>query len=228
MSAPQQFPQRSYEPPAGASQIILVRHGQSAPLIIGEEFPMLDGHGDPPLSELGLQQAEQVGSRLIREPVSAIYTSNLTRTKQTAAPLAAAKGIEPIEVRDLREVNLGSAEGGLFRKWMAEEHPLALKVHADGDWGAIPGAETNQELQARCVPALTEIADRHPDELTAVFVHGGVIGALVGHAFGTNPYLHLGSRHTAITHLVITPERWIVRSFNDASHMGSITSDTQL
>lgn len=228
MSAPQEFPQRSYEPPAGAAQILLVRHGQSAPMVIGQEFPMLGGHGNPSLSELGLWQAEQVGARLVNEPISAIYTSNLTRTKQTAAPLATAKGIEPIEVHDLREVFLGEAEGGLFRKWMVEEHPLALKVHADGDWGAIPGAETSDELQARCAPALSEIARRHANQVAAVFVHGGVIGALMAQALGTKAYLHTGSRHTGITHLVITRERWIVRSFNDASHIGTITSDTQL
>lgn len=189
---------------------------------------MHEGHGNPPLSPLGLWQADQVGARLKSEPISAIYTSNLVRTQQTAAPLAAAKGINPVEVADLREVFLGDAEGGLLRKWMVDEHPIALAVFEKGDWGVIPGAESGDQLRDRCASALSGIAQSHTDELVAVFVHGGVIGSLVAHAYGTNAFAHAGSRHTAITHLVITPERWIVRSFNDASHMGTITNDTQL
>lgn len=189
---------------------------------------MLDGHGNPPLSELGLWQADRVGDRLSREDISAIYTSNLIRTHQTAAPLAMALDIEPKPVFDLREIFLGSGEGGIFRKWMAEDHPVAVEMYAKGDWGVIPGAESASELMARCAPAVSKIAADHVGELVAVFVHGGVIGALVGNALGTSAMAHAGSRHTALTHLVITPERWILRSFNDASHMGTITADTQL
>jgi probable phosphoglycerate mutase len=189
---------------------------------------MLDGHGNPPLSELGLWQADRVGQRLSNEKISAIYTSNLVRTQQTAAPLARTLGIQPKPVFALREIFLGSGEGGVFRKWIAEEHPVAVEMYNKGDWGVIPGAESAAQLTTRCAPALSEIAANHVSELVAVFVHGGVIGALIGNALGTSAFAHAGSRHTALTHLVITPERWIVRSFNDASHMGTITSDTQL
>ena len=189
---------------------------------------MLDGHGNPPLSELGLWQADRVGERLSDEPISAIYTSNLVRTHQTAAPLAKSLSIEPTPVYDLREIFLGSGEGGIFRKWVAEEHPIAVEMYTKGDWGVIPGAESSAELTARCAPALSKIAADHIGELVAVFVHGGVIGSLVSNALGTSAFQHAGSRHAALTHQVITSEQWIVRSFNDASHMGTITTDTQL
>ena len=65
-----------------------MRHGQSIPYVEGQPFPLVDGHGDPPLSPRGEWQAERVGERLADEPIDAIYVSSLTRTHQTAAPLA--------------------------------------------------------------------------------------------------------------------------------------------
>lgn len=189
---------------------------------------MLDGHGDPPLSDLGHWQAQRVGDRLAVEPISAIYTSSLVRTKQTANPLATASGLIPQEVPALREIFLGEGEGGLLRQWVAEGHPIIQKMFSQRDWGVIPGAESAEELTARCSTALAEVAERHRDEVVAVFVHGGVIGALVGHALRTSAFAHAGSRHTGITHLVITSDRWILRSFNDAGHIGTLTADTQL
>lgn len=223
---PKSYPQTFFEPPPGACQIVLVRHGQSAPYLEGQPFTLVDGHGDPPLSPLGLYQADCVGERLKDEPISAIYASTLTRTQQTAAPLAAHTGLEVRIEPDVREVYLGVGEGGTFRKMSAEEHPQALAMRANLEWGEIEGAETNAIFEARTVGAIQKIAAAHPDEMVAVFCHGGVIGALLGHAFRINMFRTMGSRNGAISHLVVTDEGWVVRSFNDAAHTGPLTADT--
>ena len=123
---PASFPQLLFQPDPGACQILLVRHGQSAPYVTGQPFPLIDGHGDPPLTTLGHHQAELAARRLALEPVAAIYVSSLTRTPQTAAPLAACLGLEPTVERDLREVFLGQGEGGHFRQMASENHPAVL------------------------------------------------------------------------------------------------------
>ena len=141
-----QYPQTFFQPDDGACQIVLVRHGQSAPYVEGRPFPLVDGQGDPPLSPLGEWQAEQVGERLETEPISAVYATSLQRTRQTATPLAAALdleiGIEP----DLREVFLGVGEGGAFRKMSAEGHPSTVAMRANREWGEVDGAETNAQF----------------------------------------------------------------------------------
>ncbi len=205
--------------------MILVRHGQSIPFVEGQPFPLVDGHGDPPLSPRGEWQAEQVGHRLHNEPISAIYVSSLTRTHQTAAPLAARLDMQPRVDADLREVFLGDFEGGLFRQASAENHPAAVKMRETGDWGSIPGAESNAQLQARTVGALERVAATHPDELVAVVCHGGVIAALVGHAMDQPLWMYGGVRNASLTHMVLTEDRWILRSFNDAAHTGSLVAD---
>ena len=222
------YPQTLYQPEDGACQILLVRHGQSAPFVPDQPFPLVDGHGNPHLSELGHYQATLVGDRLGTEPIEAIYASILTRTQQTAAPLAAKRQLTTTVEPDLQEVFLGDFEGGLIRQMSAEDHPAILAMRTKREWGELPGAETNAELTKRTVGAMQRIAAMHPDELVAVFCHGGVVGAILGHAIGVNPFSFNGSRHTAISHLVVNPSGWVVRSFNNAAHVGQIMVDHQI
>jgi 2,3-bisphosphoglycerate-dependent phosphoglycerate mutase len=224
---PKSFPQTFFEPPPGSCQVILVRHGQSAAYVEGTPFPLIDGQGDPPLSPLGRFQARQIAERLASEPLSALYVTSLQRTHQTAAPLAERLGLRVRVEPDLREVHLGEGEGGRFRQMAAENHPAALAMRADREWGRIPGAETNEQLLTRSVAAVRRTAAAHPGEMVAAFAHGGTIGALVSHAAGVNPFTFNGTRNGAIAHLVVHEDEWIIRSFNDASHVGPLTADAE-
>ena len=101
------FRQHSYQPPEGATEVILVRHGESRAASKENPFPLVDGHGDPELHPNGEQQAIAVGERLKDEKIDAIYVTSLQRTVQTAAPLAAHLGMSMRVEADLREVCLG-------------------------------------------------------------------------------------------------------------------------
>jgi probable phosphoglycerate mutase len=222
------YAQTLYQPEPGACQILLIRHGQSEPFVPGRPFPLIGGHGDPHLTNLGHYQAELVADRLGSEPIRAIYASNLTRTSQTAAPLARILRLETRIESDLREIYLGEFEGGLLRQRSAENHPAVTAMRAKGEWGELPGAETNAQFTRRTVAAVERIAASHADQLVAVFCHGGVIGSLLGHAAGVNPFTFNGSRHTAISHVVLNPSGWVIRAFNDGAHAGRLTTDHQL
>lgn len=222
------FPQTLHQPPPGTCRVVLVRHGQSAPFVPGEPFDLVDGHGDPHLTQLGHHQAELVGARLAEEPVSSIYVSSLTRTHQTAAPLARHLGLEPVVEPDLREVFLGEGEGGLFRQMSSEDHPAALRMRENREWGEIPGAETNAQLVARTVAVIGRLATAHPDELVTAFVHGGVIAAVLSHVANVNPFTFHGARHTSLSQVDVGPDGWQIRSFNDGAHAGRLTADHQL
>jgi probable phosphoglycerate mutase len=226
------YAQHFYEPPAGSSQVLLIRHGQSEPYVPGRPFPLVDGHGDPKLTELGHYQAELVARRLADEPISAIYVSSLTRTHQTAAPLAARLGMTPIVEPDLREVFLGEGEGGRMREMAATDHPAIRAMRTRAEWGEIPGAETNRQLTERTVGAVRRIAAANGEGLAAVFCHGGVIAAVLGFAIDVGAMTLTGARHTSISHLVIEqpgtePAHWTVRLFNDGGHAGTLTGDHQ-
>jgi probable phosphoglycerate mutase len=213
------FMQRRYEVPADATDLLLVRHGASAPYVDGNPFDLADGHGDPPLSADGIAQSALVCARLAASGVAAIYVSTLRRTAQTAAPLAAAVGLVPQVEADLREVHLGEWEGGSFRKHVADGHPIAVRMLAEERWDVIPGAESSDALASRVHAAIGRIAAVHPGERVAAFTHGGVIGQALALASGSRPFAFLGAENTSISRLVIIGDRWIVRSFNDTAHL---------
>src|SRR5690349_13459691 len=125
------YRQRTLPVPDGALDLLLVRHGQSAAYVDGTSFPLVDGHGDPPLSDLGREQAERVGDRLAGAGIDAIYVTTLRRTAETAAPLVRHLGLTPAVEPGLREVYLGEWEGGLYRKMVAEFGPIAQRMFAE-------------------------------------------------------------------------------------------------
>jgi 2,3-bisphosphoglycerate-dependent phosphoglycerate mutase len=205
--------------PAGACELLLVRHGESAPARDDRPFPLVDGHGDPELAPIGRDQAVCVAERLQHEEVTAIYVSTLRRTTQTAEPLAARLGIVPRIEPDLREVGLGEWEGGSFRRHVAEGHPIAKRMLEEERWDVIPGAEPADAFAARVRGVVTRIAAAHPDETVVVVSHGGVIGQILAEAAGIRGFTFTGSDNAGISHLVVAGERWIIRRYNDTGHL---------
>lgn len=216
---PQQFAQHRWERPPGSTEIILLRHGASAPFVPGTPFPLVDGQGDPPLAPNGVQQAERSGERLSVEPIDALYATNMQRTQQTVAPLAARLGLQVAIERDLREVHLGEWEGGLMRQHAAAGHPIYLQMHEEQRWDVIPGAETNAAFSGRCMGALERIADRHADELVLCTVHGGVIGAVLSTIAGSTGFSFGGADNCSVSQIVRDQGTWVIRRFNDSSHL---------
>ena len=219
---PETYHQRQFALPPGATEVILVRHGASAPAVPGEPFPLLDGHGDPPLAPEGVVQAEAVAVRLAREDLRALFVTPLQRTHASAAPLSARTGLPPAVVPDLVEVSLGEWEGGEFRIRIAEGDPIAIRAVAEERWEVIPGAETMEALAARVragIQAVVALAG--PDTHVAAIVHGGVIGEVCRQATGSRPFAFVHADNGSLTRLIVLPDGgWLLRSFNDTAHLG--------
>src|SRR3954447_15580496 len=160
--------QLKFTAPPCAATLLLVRHGESAPVREGEEVPLLEGQSDPDLDPVGVEQAERLAQRLGGEPIEAIYVTPLRRTAHTAAPLARRLGLEPRVEPDLQEVGLGEWEGGLFRKNVRELHPIALRMRDEQRWDVIPGAEPGADFAARVRAGLTRIAEAHAGQTVLV------------------------------------------------------------
>ena len=218
---PASYPQRGFLPPPDATEVVLVRHGASAAAVPGVPFPMVEGHGDPPLAAEGVRQAEAVAERLAKEEVAGIFVSGLTRTVQTAAPLAERLGIEPAVVPELREVNLGDWEGGELRIRAARRDPIAMRLIAEERWDVIPNAESMESLAQRVRVGFDKVvAAAGPGSTAVAFVHGGVIGELCRQATSSRPFAFTLSDNASITRLVVlSDERWLLRGFNDTAHL---------
>ncbi|MGN6795056.1 MAG: histidine phosphatase family protein [Streptosporangiaceae bacterium] len=213
------YRQRAFPVPDGALDLLLVRHGQSEEYVDGKPFPLVDGHGDPPLSELGRAQALRVRDRLAGAGIDAIYVSTLCRTVQTAAPLAEQLGMTPKVEPGLREVYLGEWEGGLYRKMVADFHPIAQRMFAEERWDVIPGAESLISFDGRVRAAIGRIAAEHAGRRVAVFTHGGVIGQAIALATGSRPFAFNAADNASVSRVIITRSRWYIRTFNDIAHL---------
>ncbi|MCR9260384.1 MAG: histidine phosphatase family protein [Pseudomonadaceae bacterium] len=215
----QEYRQHSFKRPPGATEILLVRHGESRAASEDNPFPLVDGQGDPELHPNGWEQARRVGERLKSEPIDAVYVTNLRRTHETAEPLCKHLNINPIVEPDLREVHLGEWEGGLLRMKAAQEDPIYHQMRIQQRWDVIPGAEGWDAVNKRVSAGLARIKAAHPDQLVVAVVHGGIVAHILAHASGARAFAFQGADNGSISHIVLMDDQIIVRRFNDVSHL---------
>jgi probable phosphoglycerate mutase len=134
------------------------------------------------LSERGREQAMHLVGRLDGVPIAAIYSSPLERCRETAAPLAAERGLRTRARRDLGEVRYGAWTGKPLKQlartatWRTVQHvPSAARF---------PDGESLLEVQQRVVGELGRIVRDHPNAAVAVFSHGDPIRLAVAHFAG--------------------------------------------
>jgi broad specificity phosphatase PhoE len=162
------------------AELILVRHAATA--WTGQRYC---GRSDPPLSPAGrvaaASLAEVLGPTLI--PRTRIVSSPSRRALATATAIAAAAGLEPVEI-DPRwsEADMGIAEGRTFAELERMAPGLALALaggDAAIDW---PGGETSASLAGRVEAAWHALRDA---DLDAVVVsHGGPLRIAMALALG--------------------------------------------
>jgi broad specificity phosphatase PhoE len=176
---------RVYGDSVPAPPILLIRHAESEWNAAGR----WQGHGDPPLSERGREQAGSYASNLANSRIDVLISSDLRRAVETAAVVGGALGLEPLRDAGLRELDVGAWEG-LTRSEITRRHPLDLAAFDRGDPGARPtGGETLVELETRVRAALSSLVERHFGKRLAVITHLGVIRVLadvaeIDHAHG--------------------------------------------
>jgi probable phosphoglycerate mutase len=228
MVNPNRFDQHPFTPPAGATELVIVRHGSSAAAEDGSSFPLLDGRGNPDLAPAGLVQANLLGEHLAEHHIDAIFVSSLVRTQQTARPLRDRVGLEARVVPDLAEVFLGDFEGGEYRIRAAGKDPVVERAFAEERWDVIPGAEPADAFAARIARAIELIVrETGPSKRAAVFAHGGVIGEICRQVTGSRPFAFVHSDNGSITQVVVPADgRPILRAFNETAHLAAARGES--
>jgi broad specificity phosphatase PhoE len=149
--------------------LILARHGETD----WNRDGIWQGHGDPPLNDLGRRQAAELADRIAAVEIAAVYSSDLRRAYETAEIVAAVKGLDITAEPDLREMDVGSWSG-LTSEEIATRFPEM--THHDG--------EEREAFDARAVGVLRRIAGAHEGSRVLVVTHGGVVRALDRHVIG--------------------------------------------
>jgi broad specificity phosphatase PhoE len=154
------------------ARIIVARHGETE-----YESPQMNAAGGS-LTRLGRSQALELGERLRKDRVAAVFCSELARAVQTAEIAAGALGL-PVRVRErLQEFPAGDYLGQPYDDGLFD--PL-MRAWRAGDLSAgVPGGESGRETADRVLAVLEGIADEFRGETVLVVAHGGVILALWG------------------------------------------------
>lgn len=160
--------------------VLLVRHGQTP-----STGKVLPGRARGlHLSERGREQADQVAARLAELPsISAVYASPLERTRETAAPIAAATGHRVVADKGLLECDFGEWTGASLRRLMKK--PEWSTVQRTPSSFRFPGGESFSEMQHRMVSAVDRLRHAHAGTTIVCVSHADTIKAAMAHALGT-------------------------------------------
>ena len=153
-------------------RLLLIRHGQTPTNV---DFLLDTAVPGPGLTALGERQAAALPAALAEEDIEALYVSTLIRTHRTAAPLAAARGLDPIVRDGIREVSAGDLEMLPGHSERGEEYMRTVFAWAAGDTALrMPGGETGTEVLARYDAVIAEAVASGAGTV-AVISHGAVI-----------------------------------------------------
>jgi len=159
---------------------LLIRHGENDYVKAGKLPGRVAGIH---LNERGYEQAAALGEALRDAPLAAIYSSPLERAVETAAPIAAGRGLEIQLIPDLMDTDVG--------EWQAEELKKLRKLP---EWKIVqqapsrfvfPGGESFLACQARMVAIFESLAKKHTDdEVVAVVFHADPVKLVLAYFLG--------------------------------------------
>jgi len=156
-----------------------VRHGESA----GNAARIFTGQTDSPLTDRGRRQAEAIADELAKVKFDRIVTSDLSRTRDTAATIAKRHRM-PVEVfPELREIDVGDRTGTSF------DEVRGLPNWSDDGFVAWPGGETFDHVLNRVLGMIDRLTRESPGKTILVVGHGGVNRILLSHFLGVLPKL---------------------------------------
>jgi broad specificity phosphatase PhoE len=202
-------------------RLLLLRHARSTWNAEGR----LQGIADPPLDDIGLEQANRLADRLKDQPIAAIYCSPLQRARSTAEIIGQKFPAVTLTFDDrLMEYNVGVLTGLTWAE-IAIKHPDFAARWSDDAWGApIPESEGQIVFRARVTAVMHEIVLRHGDQMVAVVSHGGTFGAYLTTRLGLDvqrrdPF-HFGN--TSLSVVDVDGESIKIVTLNDAHHLSGL------
>ena len=138
------------------------------------------------LNARGQRQAQELVGRLDGRPLDRIVSSPQQRARETAAPIAAARGLPVAVDPAFDEIDFGGWTGKTFEELERDGARWRDWCERKGSAGA-PGGERFADVQRRALDGMEHLARLHPDETVLVVSHGDVIKAVVAGVLGLSP-----------------------------------------
>jgi broad specificity phosphatase PhoE len=163
--------------------LFLVRHGATQANVV-RPYVLQGLRPDSELIDVGLVQARAAAQALRSYPITAVYCSPLQRARRTAENIAA-----PISLSAVIETGLVEVDAGLWTglSWeeISQRWPEQYRAfQGDAERHGYLGGDNLAAVRDRALPAIEQIAARHPGETIVAVAHGVVNRVLLTHWLG--------------------------------------------
>jgi alpha-ribazole phosphatase len=201
-------------------RIYLIRHGQTAWNAEGR----WQGTMDVPLGATGHEQARQLAVSLQDRSITAIYSSDLTRARTTAEPLAQIKHLPIHQEARLQEINFGVFQGmtheEIRQKYPVEERALFTN-YMDS---AAPEGESRRQMQARVFSVWQEILANEAGPEIVIVTHGGPVRLLLMKLFPEQMerLMKVPIPNTSVTTILEERHKLQLHSLSTSTHLNSV------
>lgn len=211
-------------------RLLLIRHGETD-WNAGGRF---QGQLDIALNEEGRRQAQALAARLAPEPLDVVYSSDLSRARDTAQHIIDRQraggennGLDLRPDPRLRELNLGDWQGLTYAQIEAQDSERLAAWDADRVDYRLPGGESLRQVAERVRAVLVDLRqdhdtdDGHEDQTIALVTHGLtlriVLCLLLSHPL--SGYWQFSVYNTSVTEVLLRHEGAVLVTLNDTHHL---------
>ena len=205
------------------TRLCIVRHGETA----WNAEHRVQGQLDVPLNAIGLAQARAASRVLGREKFDVIWSSDLSRARQTAQPTADLLSAQVLLDKALRERHYGIFERLTYAE-VKEKFPedYARFEAREPDYAFRTG-ESLKDFSARSIAAVSGIVKAYEGKSILVFTHGGVLDHL--HRFITGQPLStergFGIPNAGLNRIEVSAAGWQIHTWADVAHLKGALDD---
>ncbi len=205
------------------TRLCIVRHGETA----WNAEHRVQGQLDVPLNAIGLAQAQAAAKVLSREKFDAIYSSDLSRARQTAQPTASLLSMPILADKNLRERHYGIFERLTYAEVKTRFPEDYARFEAREPDYAFQTGESLKDFSARSIAVISKIAKEHEGQSILVFTHGGVLDKLYRFVTGLPLSAHreFGIPNAGLNRIELTSAGWQIRSWADVAHLEGALDD---
>lgn len=201
--------------------VYLIRHGETE----DNKNKIFQGWRDSILTDAGHNQAQKLANNFSGKNISAIYTSDLKRTCETAKYLEEKLGLKAKKSKALREHNLGLFEGWEWQSDLNEmlkdlwKEYLSAREKGNLKWNKHNG-ESLYEFQERVRKFFKYLDKNHDKDNVILVTHGGTKNRIL-EVLEIKPTEeeYIPFENTSVTTLIKKGSSYTIKKINDSSHL---------
>ena len=193
-------------------ELLIIRHARPVAEIRSEG----EGSADPPLSPIGIKQAEATAEFLESQGIQQVVSSTMTRAIQTAEPFSILSGLKTETIDDLKEADFDRNSYTPVEE-MDSDHPF-IKEYLENPESIFGG--DLEGFRKRTTDAFNYLIEEYKSSIVAVFCHGMVMGVYLQSLLGHDNPVALQPDYCGITRVTASSSGLrSIRSINETSHV---------